>query len=68
MPADVRERLAAADRARGAAATRTFRRQDADVDALNAFRTPAQRRLIFEEFFLFQLGLVLRTPARATPS
>jgi ATP-dependent DNA helicase RecG len=27
---------------------------------LNAFRTPAHRRLIFEEFFLFQLGLVLR--------
>jgi ATP-dependent DNA helicase RecG len=30
------------------------------VDALNSFRSPAQRRLIFEEFFLFQLGLVLR--------
>ena len=30
------------------------------VEALNAFRSPAQRRLIFEEFFLFQLGLVLR--------
>ena len=30
------------------------------VDALNAFRSSAQRRLIFEEFFLFQLGLVLR--------
>jgi ATP-dependent DNA helicase RecG len=27
---------------------------------LNAFRSPAQRRLIFEEFFLFQLGLVMR--------
>jgi ATP-dependent DNA helicase RecG len=31
-----------------------------DVAELNAFRSPAQRRLIFEEFFLFQLGLVLR--------
>ena len=31
-----------------------------DVDALNACRTPAQQRLIFEEFFLFQAGLVLR--------
>jgi ATP-dependent DNA helicase RecG len=30
------------------------------VATLNAFRSPAQRRLIFEEFFLFQLGLVLR--------
>ncbi|HSK10566.1 MAG TPA: ATP-dependent DNA helicase RecG [Vicinamibacterales bacterium] len=27
---------------------------------LHAFRTPAQRRLIFEEFFLFQAGLLLR--------
>jgi ATP-dependent DNA helicase RecG len=31
-----------------------------DMDALNAFATPAQQRLIFEEFFLFQAGLVLR--------
>ena len=30
------------------------------LDELNAFRSPAQRRLIFEEFFLFQLGIVLR--------
>jgi ATP-dependent DNA helicase RecG len=33
---------------------------DADVAELNAFRSPAHRRLIFEEFFLFQLGIVLR--------
>jgi len=33
------------------------------VAALNDFRSPAQRRLIFEEFFLFQLGLVLRKRA-----
>jgi ATP-dependent DNA helicase RecG len=30
------------------------------VATLNAFRSPAHQRLIFEEFFLFQLGLVLR--------
>ncbi|HJR59489.1 MAG TPA: ATP-dependent DNA helicase RecG [Vicinamibacterales bacterium] len=30
------------------------------VAVLNAFRSPAQLRLIFEEFFLFQLGIVLR--------
>src|SRR5262249_34159592 len=30
------------------------------VDVLNAFRSPAHRRLIFEEFFLFQLGLLLK--------
>ena len=40
--------------------TCTFRPAGAAVDELNAFRSPAQRRLIFEEFFLFQLGLVLR--------
>jgi ATP-dependent DNA helicase RecG len=28
--------------------------------ALNAYRTPAQRRLVFEEFFRFQVGLLLR--------
>ena len=32
----------------------------ADVDTLNACRDPAQQRLIFEEFFLFQAGLLLR--------
>ena len=30
------------------------------VEALNQFRTAAQQRLIFEEFFFFQLGLLLR--------
>src|SRR5204863_5825534 len=33
---------------------------DASIVELNAFRSPAHRRLIFEEFFLFQLGIVLR--------
>jgi len=32
----------------------------ADPAALNGFRTPAQRRLIFEDFFVFQAGLALR--------
>lgn len=31
-----------------------------DVDALNEFRTEAQQRLIYEEFFLFQAGLFMR--------
>src|SRR5688572_2389263 len=35
------------------------------VDDLNKFRTEAQRRLIFEEFFLFQAGLVLRKRRQA---
>jgi ATP-dependent DNA helicase RecG len=33
-----------------------FPSNEASVDELNAFRTRPQRRLIFEEFFLFQLG------------
>ena len=36
------------------------------VEALDAFRTPAQRRLVFEEFFFFQLGLALRRREAAT--
>lgn len=31
-----------------------------DVPALNARRAPAQRRLVFEEFFTFQIGVGLR--------
>lgn len=34
------------------------------LDRLNRFRSPAQVRLIFEELFLFQLGLGLRRQAR----
>jgi len=30
------------------------------VETLNAFRSPAHQRLIFEEFFFYQLGLALR--------
>jgi ATP-dependent DNA helicase RecG len=30
-----------------------------NLDVLNTFRSPAQRRLIFEEFFLYQLSLAL---------
>ena len=33
------------------------------IDALNAFRTPAQVRLILEEFVLFQAGLALKRRA-----
>jgi ATP-dependent DNA helicase RecG len=33
------------------------------LDALNTFRSPAQQRLIFEEFFLFQLSLALQRRA-----
>ncbi len=36
---------------------------ECDVERLNAFRHPAQVRLILEEFFLFQTGLLLRRRA-----
>jgi ATP-dependent DNA helicase RecG len=33
---------------------------ECSIDALNAFRTAAQQRLIFDDFFVFQTGLALR--------
>lgn len=41
-----------------------FPPDDTDLDALNRCRTPGQVRLIFEEFFVFQLGLALRRRER----
>ena len=38
---------------------------DASLEALNRFETPAQRRLIFEEAFLFQMGVLARRSAAA---
>lgn len=32
---------------------------DSSLEELNAFRSPAQQRLIFEEFFLYQLSLAM---------
>jgi ATP-dependent DNA helicase RecG len=37
-----------------------FPPEDALVETLNRFETPAQRRLIFEEAFLFQMGVMAR--------
>ncbi|HEY7501514.1 MAG TPA: ATP-dependent DNA helicase RecG [Vicinamibacterales bacterium] len=59
LPADIRERQLLIDR-RTAIHDVHFPPEHAAIDELNAFRSPAQRRLIFEEFFLFQCGLVLR--------
>jgi ATP-dependent DNA helicase RecG len=39
---------------------------DVSVDVLNAFRSPAQRRLIFEEFLLYQIGHAWRRHAAGT--
>ncbi len=62
LPADVRARLHLM--ARYAAIEEShFPPNEASVDQLNAFRTPAQRRMIFEEFFLFQIGHAWRRHA-----
>ena len=59
LPADVRARQQLVDR-RAALLDVHFPPAGIPIEELNGFRSPAQRRLIFEEFFLFQLGLVLR--------
>jgi ATP-dependent DNA helicase RecG len=62
FPDELRRRLNLPDR-RSALLETHFPLPAAPIDALNEFRTPAQVRLIFEEFFLFQLGLTLRKRA-----
>ena len=42
-----------------------FPPSDASVDDLNNFMTAAQRRLVFEDFFVFQTGLALRRQENA---
>ncbi len=59
LPPVVRRRQGLMDR-RPALEYVHFPPADAAIAELNAFRSPAHRRLIFEEFFLFQLGIVLR--------
>jgi ATP-dependent DNA helicase RecG len=59
IPASVLERQELIDR-RTALQHVHFPPEGASVDELNRFRSGAHRRLIFEEFFLFQLGLILR--------
>ena len=62
LPADIRERLHLLPR-RAALEASHFPPNEAKVEELNAFRTPAQRRMIFEEFFLFQIGHAWRRHA-----
>ena len=59
LPDSVRAALGVPGR-REALAEAHFPSADAPLDLLNAFRTPAQRRLILEEFFRFQVGLLLK--------
>jgi ATP-dependent DNA helicase RecG len=64
LPEVIRRRRGLPDRAAAIAETH-FPAAGADLRALNAFRSPAQMRLIFEEFFLFQAGLIQRKQSRA---
>jgi ATP-dependent DNA helicase RecG len=62
LPESLQQRLRLPDR-HSALRDTHFPPAGAPTDHLNNFRTPAQVRLIFEEFFLFQLGLTLRKRA-----
>ena len=59
LPEDVRSRLQLPSRYAALHATH-FPPEDVAVEALNRFATPAQQRLIFEEAFLFQMGIFAR--------
>ena len=59
LPGELRQRLHLPDR-RSALVQTHFPDNGTPIDLLNRCRSPAQVRLIFEEFFLFQLGLALR--------
>jgi ATP-dependent DNA helicase RecG len=58
LPLPLRERFKFPSR-RDALIHTHFPSTDESVDTLNMFRSPAQKRLIFEEFFLYQLSLAL---------
>lgn len=59
LPISVRARHGLPDRVTALRAAH-FPAADEPLEALNRFRTPSQLRLIFEEFFLFQVGLGLK--------
>jgi ATP-dependent DNA helicase RecG len=59
LPVAVRSRQQLIDRRRALAEIH-FPPSGTSLDELQRFRAPAQRRVIFEEFFLFQVGMVLR--------
>src|ERR1700740_817287 len=58
LPEGLRARLGYPSRAEALIHTH-FPEPAESLEALNTFRSPAQQRLIFEEFFLFQLSLGL---------
>ena len=59
LPAEIRERYRFPAR-REALRYSHFPPKEESVEQLNTFRSPAQSRLIFEEFFYYQLALALR--------
>jgi ATP-dependent DNA helicase RecG len=65
LPPDLRARRELMPR-RPALVNAHFPSNELSVEQLNAFRTPAQRRLIFEEFFLYQIGHAWRRHATST--
>ena len=67
FPEDVRRRLSLPDRST-ALKQAHFPPAATPAGQLNDFRSPAQVRLIFEEFFLFQLGVTLRKRAAGRES
>src|SRR5258706_10213579 len=63
LPPELREKLHYP--ARREALIRThFPPAEESLEALNLFRSPAQQRLIFEEFFLYQLSMALGRKAQ----
>lgn len=67
LPEDVRRRLKLPDRWTAIRDTH-FPPPDIDIRLLNAFRSQAQFRLIFEEFFWLECGVALkRSKARTIP-
>jgi ATP-dependent DNA helicase RecG len=58
LPETLRSRLGYPSR-REAVIHVHFPEPNESLEALNTFRTPSQQRLIFEEFFLYQLSLAL---------
>jgi ATP-dependent DNA helicase RecG len=58
LPAELQKRLGFPERRKALIETH-FPPAGESVEALNVFRSPAQQRLIFEEFFLYQLSLAL---------
>jgi ATP-dependent DNA helicase RecG len=59
LPDEIRERYRFPTR-REALQYAHFPPKSESIELLNSFRSPAQTRLIFEEFFYYQLALVLR--------